>query len=358
MNERIENIRRALPEGVDALMVCDEVSRQYFTGFHSTAGVLVITREESCFFIDFRYIIAARSAVEPQGIRVVEQKRLFLQLKEMFERCQVKKVALQSGYTLISDWQQYQKALAPAEIVFLPQLDREVLSLRAVKDQTEVDCIRKAQQITDRAFEEILSFIRPGRTEQEVAVQLEHLTRLYGSEGNSFDFIVVAGENSAKPHGVPSGYVIQPGDLVTMDFGCKYGGYCSDMTRTVAVGHAGEEERRVYETVLRAQLESEKAVREGIPCSEVDAVARRLIADAGYAGAFGHALGHSVGLEIHEQPVFAPGCGEKTRSGMVITLEPGVYLDGKFGVRIEDMIVVQPDGCLNLTHSPKDFIIL
>ena len=340
--------------GLDGMLIMSDPGEYYAIGFHGE-GAVVVTKAECRYFTDSRYIEAAEKLVTGAAITMTTasaaQKPLVI---KAVEELGIKKLGFEEGYLTVAAFRDYEAAL-PCELVPAQKL---LNTLRAAKDEEEIALMKKAQEITDAAFDAILKFIQPGMTEQEIAARLQYEMLLRGAEKMSFDPIVVSGPNGSLPHGIPSEKKVQKGEFITMDFGCKYGGYCSDMTRTVAVGHAGEEERRVYETVLRAQLESEKAVREGIPCSEVDAVARRLIADAGYAGAFGHALGHSVGLEIHEQPVFAPGCGEKTRSGMVITLEPGVYLEGKFGVRIEDMIVVQPDGCLNLTHSPKDFIIL
>jgi Xaa-Pro aminopeptidase len=195
-------------------------------------------------------------------------------------------------------------------------------------------------------------------TERELALEIEYFMKKNGASGPSFDLIVVSGENSSRPHGVPDGRKIGSGDFVTMDTGAVVGGYCSDMTRTVAVGGVTEEMRRVYDTVLRAQLEAEKAVCAGAVCSDVDRIARDIIYGAGYEGCFGHGLGHSVGLQIHEEPHLSPSCGDVLCANMLMTVEPGVYLEGKFGVRIEDLVVVGEAGCEILTQSPKELMIL
>ena len=253
--------------------------------------------------------------------------------------------------------------LSAAEVQLVTEVGREqVLAgvLRQVKDEEEIAAIRKAQSITDAAFLEILDFIKPGKTEKEVAAYLEYCMRRLGADGLAFETIAAGGPNSAKPHAVPGDRPLRQGDFFTMDYGAYWGGYCSDMTRTVAVGEPTEEMRRVYDTVLAAQLLGiEKAVV-GASCRAVDAAARELIYNAGYEGCFGHSLGHSVGIEIHEMPGFSPSIAPETtaKEGMVITVEPGIYLEGRFGVRIEDMVWLAPDGTKDLTNSPKELIIL
>ena len=212
--------------------------------------------------------------------------------------------------------------------------------------------------MTDETFSYILPLIQPGKSERELMLEMEFYLRRLGSEGVSFDLIVVSGKNSSLPHGVPTDKKIEVGDFITMDFGAVYNGYRSDMTRTVAVGAVSEEQKHVYNTVLEAQRLALKAIRPGVPCNEIDRIAREHIYNAGFEGCFGHGLGHSVGIEIHEFPAFSPRCETILQPGMVITVEPGIYLEGKFGVRIEDMIYVTEDGCLNLTKSDKSLITL
>ena len=237
-------------------------------------------------------------------------------------------------------------------------LDKAIKLQRSIKTDEEIANICKAQKITDDTFSYILERISAGRTEREIMLDMEFFLRKQGSEGVSFNFIVLAGKNSSSPHGSPSDKVVETGDFITMDFGAVINGYRSDMTRTVAVGSVSDKQRLVYETVLKAQRSAIAAAAPGKICKDIDAVARTIINDAGFEGCFGHGLGHSVGLDVHESPSFNTVDQSILKPGMVITVEPGIYLEGEFGVRIEDMIVVTESGCRNLTNSPKDLIIL
>ena len=231
-------------------------------------------------------------------------------------------------------------------------------TLRAVKDQAELECMIQAQRIAEKALADILGEIRPGVTEKEIAALLLYKMLHYGAEDKSFDPIVVSGPNGSLPHGVPSEKPIQAGEFVTMDFGCKFGGYCSDMTRTVAVGHVTEEMETVYNTVLKAQLAGIAAAKADVTGAAVDGAARQVIADAGYGPYFGHSFGHSVGVEIHENPNATPSNSKPLPAGAVISAEPGIYLPGKLGVRIEDVIVITEQGCQNITLASKELLIL
>ena len=231
-------------------------------------------------------------------------------------------------------------------------------ALRAAKDDGEIALMTKAQEITDRAFSEILKFIQPGMTEQEIAAKLQYDMLRFGAEKMSFDPIVVSGPNGSLPHGIPSAKQVQQGEFITMDFGCKYGGYCSDMTRTVALGEPTGEMQKVYQTVLEAQLAGIAVTKAGVPGKSIDAAARKVIEDAGYGEYFGHGYGHSLGIEIHESPNANTREETLLPVGAVVSAEPGIYLPGKFGVRIEDVTVLTADGCMVLTKSPKELIIL
>ena len=230
--------------------------------------------------------------------------------------------------------------------------------LRAVKDPEELEILISAQRIAEKALADILNEIRPGVTEKEIAARLQYLMLHYGAEDKSFDPIVVSGPNGSLPHGVPSEKVIQAGEFVTMDFGCVYRGYCSDMTRTVAVGSVTDEMRRVYDTVLAAQLAGIAAAKAGATGRAVDGAAREVIEQAGYGPCFGHSFGHGVGVEIHEGPNATPSNDKPLPAGAVISAEPGIYLPGRLGVRIEDVLYLTEDGCQNLTLAPKDLLIL
>ncbi len=238
-------------------------------------------------------------------------------------------------------------------------LGEDINRFRMVKSQKEIELIAKAESIGDEAFNHIINYMEEGMTERQVALELEYFMKSMGADGLSFDTIVASGSNSSLPHAVPTDRVIQNGDFVTMDFGCVYKGYCSDMTRTVFMGdEITEKQLNVYTTVLTAQKEALKAVKPGVCCRDIDAIARDIIGQAGYGEYFGHGLGHGVGLYIHEEPRFSRKCDEILQPGMVLTVEPGIYLPGEFGVRIEDLIVVTEDGYTNLTESPKVLILM
>ena len=355
---RIEKLMKALPEGADAALITSDVNRRYFTGLGSSAGTLVAFRNTAYFIIDFRYIEIAKATVT--GAEVILQDKLYEQIGALLKKHGAKTVAIETGYVTVGALETYRERLPEYEFLTDATLNDEILEMRTIKDESEIAAIRKAQSITDASFLEILDFIKPGKTEKEIAAYLEYCMRRLGADGLAFETIAASGPNSAKPHAEPGDRPLQQGDFVTMDYGAYWGGYCSDMTRTVAIGEPTDEMRKVYDTVLAAQLLGiEKAV-EGASCRAVDAAARDLIYNAGYEGCFGHSLGHSVGIEIHEMPGFSPSIAPETtcRQGMVITVEPGIYLEGRFGVRIEDMVWFAPDGTKDLTNSPKELIIL
>ena len=355
---RIKKLSMALPEGADAALITSDVNRRYFTGLGSSAGTLLAFRDAAYFIIDFRYIEVAKATVT--GARVMLQEKLAEQLDTLLKKHGAQTVAIETDYLTVGTLEQYRQKLSGYEFLTDSTLNDAILSMRSVKEPQELECIQKAQAITDAAFLDILDFIQPGKTEKEIAAYLEYCMRRRGADGLAFETIAAGGPNSAKPHAVPGDRPLQTGDFFTLDYGASWGGYCSDMTRTVAVGEPTEEMRRVYQTVLDAQCLGIRTAQVGVSCRAVDEAARELIYKAGYEGCFGHSLGHSVGLEIHEMPGFSPSIDPQTlcREGMVITVEPGVYLEGRFGVRIEDMVWFAPDGTKDLTNSPKELIIL
>lgn len=357
MQNRIERLLGLLPEGIDAVLVASQVGRQYFTGMHSTAGTLFAVKNAGAtFVIDFRYIEKARAVV--RGAEVVLQDKLYEQIGELAKRHGVRRVAVESEYMTLSEFTAWKEKVPGVEFVMNGKVNDVIRRMRMIKSPDELDAIRAAQKVTDEAFSHICGYIRPGLTDREIAGELLDYAFRHGSEGASFDYIVVSGRNSSMPHGVPTDKVVARGDFITMDFGCLVDGYCSDMTRTVAVGEVTDEQRMIYDTVLRAQLAAIAAVKPGGICHVVDAAARDIITDAGYGACFGHTTGHSLGLEIHENPRFGKGDETVCEPGMVMTAEPGIYLEGRFGVRIEDMVLVTKDGCEDLTHSDKSLIIL
>ena len=343
--------------GLDAMLLTDEANRYYASGFHSsgTDGMALVTRKGNYYFTDSRYTEAAGRVVKNARLEEVGRGRGYTALvNEVILQDGISRMGFEDAYMTVRDYERYRKALN-CELV--PATDL-LLELRRVKDEEEVECLVAAQRIAERALEDILKEIRPGVTEKEVAARLQYLMLHYGASDMSFDPIVVSGPNGSLPHGVPSEKEIQAGEFVTMDFGCIYKGYCSDMTRTVAVGFVTDEMRRVYDTVLRAQLAGIAAARAGATGKEVDGAARSIIEQAGYGPYFGHSFGHGVGVEIHESPNASPLNETPMPAGAVISAEPGIYLPGKLGVRIEDVIILMEDGCRNITKAPKELLVL
>lgn len=355
MRVRVEAIQELLEKDA-ALLITSGANRFYFTGFRSSAGKVLITKTASYFLIDFRYFEKAKKAV--QSCEVLLGTRQVSEVRELLEKHAVKKLFVETETMSVAQLQQYTTDYPGIEISRDAKFDNKIKEMRSQKTKEELSLICAAQKMTDETFSYILERIEAGRTEIDVMLDMEFYMRRLGSEGVSFDFIVVSGANSSLPHGVPGDKKIEIGDFVTMDFGAVVGGYRSDMTRTVAVGCVNDSQRKVYDTVLKAQLESLAAIRAGVKCADIDKVARDIIYGAGYEGCFGHGLGHSVGIEIHEDPSFNTVCNTELLQGTVMTVEPGIYLEGKFGVRIEDMVYVTDDGCINLTASEKNLIIL
>ncbi len=340
--------------GLDAMLVSSAPGESYAVGFHGE-GFVVVSGKECRYYTDSRYIEAAEKTVTGASITMMDRKTSYRALiQQAVEELGIGKLGFEDGYMTVKEYKTYSSALS-CEMV--PA--QEVLSeLRASKDQEEVERMIKAQRISERAFEEILKFIKPGVTEKEVAAKLTYDMLRFGAEKMSFDPIVASGPNGSLPHAVPTEKKIASGEFVTMDFGCVYQGYCSDMTRTVAVGEPTEEMRKVYETVLAAQEAGIAAEKGGMIGREVDAAARKVIEDAGYGAYFGHSFGHSVGLEIHEGPNASPSEERPIPVGAAVSAEPGIYLPGRFGVRIEDVTVFTAEGCTDITKAPKNLIIL
>ena len=342
---------------IDSMLLSCEANRFYASGFHSsgTDGMALVTREKNYYFTDARYTEAAGRAVQGAELRETGPGKSYsLRLKEAVQEQSVHRMGYEDAYMTVKDYEMYSKALS-CELVPATEL---LLELRRVKDQEELASMTAAQRIAEQALEDILKEIRPGVTEKEIAARLQYLMLHYGAENMSFDPIVVSGPNGSLPHGVPSERKIRSGEFVTMDFGCIYHGYCSDMTRTVAVGSATEEMRTVYETVLAAQAAGIAAARAGVCGKDVDGAARSVIEAAGYGSYFGHGFGHGVGVEIHEGPNASSANDKPLPAGAVISAEPGIYLPGKLGVRIEDVIVITESGCENLTRAPKELLVL
>lgn len=339
-----------------ALLVSGGPNRFYLTGFNSSAGYVLITKNYAYFLIDFRYYEKAFKIVK--DCKVMLSKNPFDEIKRLCEENGVGNIYTETESLSLADFKRFTARLKPLTVSESDSFDNLLKNMRAVKSESELEYIKQAQRLTDKTFSYILSRINTERTEREIMLDMEFYMRKLGSDGVSFDFIVVSGKNSSLPHGVPTDKRIERGDFVTMDFGAVVNGYRSDMTRTVAVGYIIDEQRLVYNTVLNAKAAAVSAVKSGAVCSDIDKIARDIINNAGFEGCFGHALGHSVGIEIHESPIFSPKCSETLKSGNVITVEPGIYIENKFGVRIEDMVFVTEDGCKDITESPDELLIV
>lgn len=352
MNERLLAVLDSAADFDGVLITCD-TQRRYLTGFDSDdAGVLVITRKGATFIIDGRYFeLAEKQAAVP----VLLQENLYEQIKGLLADC--KRVAVQSGITL-AQFEFMKIKLDGIELAPCEAVDKTLREMARIKTDDELNAIIKAQRIAELAFDHILGFIKEGVTDVEIAAELEYVMRKNGAEAISFDTIAVSGANSSVPHGVPTAKKVAAGDFVTMDFGAVVNGCHSDMTRTVAVGFATDKMKQVYNTVLSAQIKALEGIKAGVPCSQIDRLAREVISAAGYGEYFTHSTGHGVGYEIHEAPNLSQKSEQILKAGDVVTVEPGIYLPAEFGVRIEDMAFVTENGCKNLTKSPKELIIV
>lgn len=354
--DRIEKLRKQLPAGFTAALVTSEVSRYYLLGFDSgDAGTLLVFPDASCFIIDARYIEVAERDVK--NAEVVLQKKVLEQVAELLKKHGADHLLLETTTTL-AEYARLAAALPGVELDSSSVLTDALENCRRIKDESEWKDICTAQSITDAAFEYILPRLQPGCTENELAAEMEYFMRKNGAAKLAFSTILVAGAKTSLPHGVPGENRLQKGDFVTMDFGANYNGYCSDMTRTVAIGSVTDEMKQVYDTVLQAQLAACAFAKAGQKGCEVDKVARDIINAAGYEGCFGHGLGHSVGIEIHENPRYSYAEESIVEAGTVMTIEPGIYLPGRFGVRIEDTVLVREDGIEIPGRTSKELIIL
>ncbi len=352
---RIQKLAELLDRESAALITSEE-NRRYFTGFNASNGYLLVTRMGGTFITDSRYIEAAQQNIG--GCDVLLENKYAEQISEILETQGIRRLFIEATKVSVMGAAKYRDTFSFVELVYTDELDSHIKELRKIKSEEEKQKIVKAQRIAEAAFEKVLNIIKPGVLERDIAAELEYLMRKGGAEGVSFDTIVVTGANSSKPHGVPGDTPVASGDFVTLDFGAIYDGYHSDTTRTIAVGNVSPEMLAVYDTVLRAQLAGVAGVRSGVSAKDADKLCRDIITEAGYGDAFGHGTGHGVGVEIHEGPTVSPRSTETLQPGNVITIEPGIYLPGKFGVRIEDMLYVTEVGAENLVTLPKELIIL
>ena len=344
-----------LNDEVDGLLLTSRYSRYYGAEFDIAEGVAIVSRKGCCYLTDSRYIESAQYGIRGFEVLMVDREHPYSKLlNDAIADFGITCLGYEEAYLTVAELKTYEEKLNAKLVPF----HNAIYDLRAVKEEWELDLMRKAQEITDAAFSEVLGKIKTGMTEKQLQAELIYCLLKNGADGLSFDPIVVSGPNTSLPHGVACERVIREGDFVTMDFGASYMGYCSDMTRTVAVGYATEEMQLIYNTVLQAQLAGLAVSKAGVPGKDVDAAARKVITDAGYGDYFGHGLGHGVGVEIHELPSLNPTGEIILQEGHIVTVEPGIYLPGEFGVRIEDMAVVTKDGCENLTVCEKKLIVL
>ena len=353
--KNLEKYLSILDGEVDGLLLTSRYSRHYGAEFDIAEGVAIVTKNGCRYFTDSRYIESAENGI--QGFEVLEVNRenpYSKRLNDAIADFGVTALGYEEVYLTVAEFMGFEKKLN-AKLV--PYNDK-ISAFRSVKEEYELERMRKAQDITDKAFAEVLGRIQVGMTEKELCAELIYCLLKNGADGLAFDPIVVSGPNTSLPHGVPGDRKIQEGDFITMDFGALYAGYCADMTRTVAVGYVTDEMEKVYKTVLQAQLAGLAASKAGVPGKDIDGAARKVIEEAGYGPYFGHGYGHSLGLEIHESPSPSPSNEKGMPAGSVASAEPGIYLPGQFGVRIEDTCIYLENGIEILTKSPKDLIVV
>lgn len=339
-----------------AYLVVSPENRAYFTDFESSDGMLAVTRDKALFLTDSRYTEAASQAITCCPTH--DCGNYFDALNEFFSDNGVRRIFIEAGRLPVAEFSRIKAGLAAFSLCAGSALDDAIWSVRRTKSGQEINSILAAQRVAEAALEHIFGFIREGVTEREIGLELDNYMLSHGAQALSFQTIAVAGENSSKPHGVPGDRHVCNGDFITMDFGAVVNGRHSDMTRTVVLGRPDEEQKAVYDIVLRAQRAGLEVLRAGLPCAKADGVVRDLIGDAGYGKCFGHGTGHGVGAEIHERPLLNTRTREVLMEGDVVTVEPGIYLPGKFGVRIEDMAFITSNGSIDLTTAPKQLICL
>ena len=341
--------------GYDGLLLTSPISRKYCAEFNVDEGVAIVTKKSCRYFTDSRYIETAEKNLKGFEVRMVSKDNGYIkQLNEAISEFEVFTLGFEEDFLTVAEFRGYEEKLNAR----LVPCQKEINAFRVVKEAYELQRMREAQAITDKSFTEVCQRIKVGMTEKELCAELIYCLYKNGAEGLSFAPIVVSGPNSSMPHGVPGERKLQPGDFITMDFGVVYKDYCSDMTRTVALGYATDEMKKVYDTVLQAQLAGIAATRAGVTGQAIDGAARKVIADAGYGAYFGHGYGHCLGLQVHEAPNCNPSNDKPMPAGCVSSAEPGIYLPGKFGVRIEDCVIIKEDGVEDLAHSPKNLIVI
>lgn len=350
--QRLERLRKQMEQrDLPALIITNAVNRRYISGFTGTAGTVLITEDEAIFYTDFRY--TEQATQEVPHMKVVEHGADVLnEIAQLLTAKNIKRLAFEPQHTSFEQYEKYREKFSSVTLIPEGQMLEQ---MRAVKDDQEIAIMKEAAQLADRAFIHILDRIKPGVTEREIALWLEYFMRENGADGTSFTTIVASGERSALPHGVASEKRLASGDFVTFDFGAYYNGYCSDITRTIVLGKGSSKQKQLYDIVLEAQMHAVENIRPGMTGREADALARGIIEKHGYGDRFGHGTGHGVGMEIHESPRLSPRDETILQPGMVVTVEPGIYIPGFGGVRIEDEVLITEDGATRLTLVNKQW---
>ncbi|WP_334077061.1 Xaa-Pro peptidase family protein [Paenibacillus sanfengchensis] len=354
-NTRVEGLRKVMErEQLEALWVTNAFNRRYLTGFTGSSGYVLVTRQKAFLLTDFRYMTQA--AEQSPGFEIVQHGPSVVEnLKELLSAEGIKELGFEETNMVFSTYRALERDLQPCKLVPVGGLVEE---LRLYKDDDELELMKQAADLADRTYLHMLEVLKPGVTEWDMALELETFMRKQGAAGTSFDTIVASGERSALPHGVASSRVIQRNEFVTMDFGAYMNGYCSDITRTVFIGEPTAKHREIYDIVLEAQMHTLEFLRPGMTGREADALARDIITRYGYGEQFGHSTGHGLGMEVHEEPRVSKLSDTILRPGMVVTVEPGIYIPGFGGVRIEDDVVITENGAKRLTESTKEFMML
>lgn len=355
-DKRIAQLREKMrTKDLQAVLLVGDANRNYLSGFTGDESFSVITLDKAFFITDSRFTEQAKQQVKDYEVLEYSKNSTFADfLAELVAKNNIKKLGFEEDVVSFSTYSLYKSKVS----CLLIPMEGIVEEIRTIKDESELDIIRKAAEITDKAFDHIVKFIRPGMTEREIGLELEFFMKKLGATALSFPSIVASGVRSSLPHGVVTDKVVNEGEFLTLDYGCVYEGYCSDMTRTLVIGESSEKMTEIYNVVLQAQERALKAFKPGTPAIDVDKVARDYIKEKGYGDYFGHSLGHGVGREIHEAPTIGYRNAKELQAGMVVTDEPGIYIPDFGGVRIEDLLVIKEDGIEILSKSPKELICI
>lgn len=352
---RIHQLREQMEkENVPAIFITNAVNRTYLTGFTGTSGYVIITSQRAILLTDFRY--RNQAAKQAPDFEVIEhQADVLASVSEILTQCNVNQIGFEQEDITYDMYVQLNEKVKHVE--WMP-VKNAVQRIRMKKDEEEIKILREACLLADRAFEHIIPYLTPGVREKDIALELEFFMRKNGAASSSFDTIVASGERSCLPHGVASDRIMQAGELITLDFGAFYKGYCSDLTRTVMLGDPKPKHREIYDIVLEAQMNALQHMKPGMTGREADQLSREIIKEYGYGDYFGHGTGHGIGMEIHEAPRLSPRGEQILEPGMVVTVEPGIYIPEFGGVRIEDDVLITETGIELLTHADKEFTIL